>query len=268
MAVLAHAVGWPIPRGGSQALTNSLCQYLAKFGAKVKTSSRVQTLSALPVYDLILCDVSPRQLLTLAENRLSDHYRRRLQTYRYGPGVLKVDYALRTPIPWKASDCSRAATLHLAGSFEEIAGSEQEVPGGRHADRPFVLLAQPSVLDPSRAPQGKHTAWAYCHVPNGSNTDVLIRLEDQIERFASGFRDYVVARRVFSPADLEKVDANLVVGDIGAESWTSVSFCSDPIEGTTPPRRKIFTSAPHQLRRAAACTECAAIMQPKWRYQG
>jgi phytoene dehydrogenase-like protein len=215
MAVLAHAVGWPIPRGGSQALTNSLCQYLAKFGAKVKTSSRVQTLSALPVYDLILCDVSPRQLLTLAENRLSDHYRRRLQTYRYGPGVLKVDYALSARIPWKASDCSRAATIHLGGSFEEIASSEQAVREGRHADRPFVLLAQPSLLDPSRAPQGKHTAWAYCHIPNGSNTDVLNRLEDQIERFAPGFRDCIVARRVFSPADLERMDANLIGGDIG-----------------------------------------------------
>jgi phytoene dehydrogenase-like protein len=215
MAVLAHAVGWPIPRGGSQALTNSLCQYLAKFGAKVKTSSRVQTLSALPVYDLILCDVSPRQLLTLAENRLSDHYKRRLQTYRYGPGVLKVDYALSARIPWKASDCSRAATIHLGGSFEEIASSEQAVREGRHADRPFVLLAQPSLLDPSRAPQGKHTAWAYCHIPNGSNTDVLNRLEDQIERFAPGFRDCIVARRVFSPADLERMDANLIGGDIG-----------------------------------------------------
>jgi len=215
MAVLAHAVGWPIPRGGSQSLTDALCRYLVIFGSKVKTSSRVETLSALPDYDLILCDVTPRQLLKLAGGRLSDHYKHRLKTYRYGPGVFKVDYALHAPIPWKASDCSRAATLHLGGSFEEIAASEQAVRGGRHADRPFVLLAQPSLLDPSRAPQGKHTAWAYCHVPNGSNTEVLSRLEDQIERFAPGFRDCVVARRVFSPADLERMDANLVGGDIG-----------------------------------------------------
>ena len=215
MAVLAHAVGWPIPRGGSQSLTDALCRYLVIFGSKVKTSSRVETLSALPDYDLILCDVTPRQLLKLAGGRLSDHYKHRLRTYRYGPGVFKVDYALHAPIPWKASDCSRAATLHLGGSFEEIAASEQAVRGGRHADRPFVLLAQPSLLDPSRAPQGKHTAWAYCHVPNGSNTEVLSRLEDQIERFAPGFRDCVVARRVFSPADLERMDANLVGGDIG-----------------------------------------------------
>jgi phytoene dehydrogenase-like protein len=215
LAVLAHAVGWPIPRGGSQSVTDALCQHLAKLGSKITTSSRVETLSGLPGYDLILCDLTPRQLLKVAGKRLSDHYKHRLQTYRYGPGVFKVDYAMHQPIPWKASDCSRAATLHLGGSFEEIAASEQSVRHGRHADRPFVLLAQPSLFDASRAPHGKHTAWAYCHVPNRSNTDVLGRLEDQIERFAPGFRDCVVARRVLSPADLERMDANLVGGDIG-----------------------------------------------------
>ena len=214
MAVLAHAVGWPVPRGGSQSLTDALCRYLATLGGKVKTSSRVETLSALPGYDLLLCDVTPRQLLKLAGERLSDHYKHRLQAYRYGPGVFKVDYALHAPIPWKASDCGRAVTLHLGGSFEEIAASEQAVRDGRHADRPFVLLAQPSLFDSSRAPQGKHTAWAYCHVPHGSNTNVLSKLEDQIERFAPGFRDCVATRHVSSPADLERMDANLVGGDI------------------------------------------------------
>jgi phytoene dehydrogenase-like protein len=215
MAVLAHAVGWPIPRGGSQSVTDALCQHLAILGSNITTSSRVETLSGLPGYDLILCDMTPRQLLKIAGKRLSDHYKHRLQIYRYGPGVFKVDYALHEPIPWNASDCSRAATLHLGGSFEEIAASEQSVRDGRHADRPFVLLAQPSLFDASRAPQGKHTAWAYCHVPNGSNVDMLSRLEDQIERFAPGFRDCVAARRVLSPADLERMDANLVGGDIG-----------------------------------------------------
>lgn len=214
MAVLAHAVGWPIPRGGSQSLTDALCRYLATLGGKVKTSSRVETLSALPGYDLLLCDVTPRQLLKLAGERLSDHYKRRLQAYRYGPGVFKVDYALHAPIPWKASDCGRAITLHLGGSFEEIAASEQAVRDGRHADRPFVLLAQPSLFDSSRTPQGKHTVWAYCHVPHGSNTNVLSKLEDQIERFAPGFRDCVATRHVSSPTDLERMDANLVGGDI------------------------------------------------------
>jgi phytoene dehydrogenase-like protein len=214
MAVLAHAVGWPVPRAGSQSLTDALCRYLATLGGKVKTSSRVETLSALPGYDLLLCDVTPRQLLKLAGERLSDHYKHRLQAYCYGPGVFKVDYALHAPIPWKASDCGRAVTLHLGGSFEEIAASEQAVRDGRHADRPFVLLAQPSLFDSSRAPQGKHTAWAYCHVPHGSNTNVLSKLEDQIERFAPGFRDCVATRHVSSPADLERMDANLVGGDI------------------------------------------------------
>ena len=214
MAVLGHAVGWPIPRGGSQSLTEALCRYLVTLGGKIKTSSRVETLSALPGYDLLLCDVTPRQLLKLAGKRLSDHYNHRLRAYRYGPGVFKVDYALHAPIPWKAPDCGRAATLHLGGSFAEIAASEQAVRDGRHADRPFVLLAQPSLFDSSRAPQGKHTAWAYCHVPHGSNTNVLSKLEDQIERFAPGFRDCVVSRHVSSPADLERMDANLVGGDI------------------------------------------------------
>jgi len=206
---------YPLGRGRHFSHTDALCRHLAILGSDVKTSSRVATLSALPGYDLFLCDVTPRQLLKLAGKRLSDHYKHRLQSYRYGPGVFKVDYALHAPIPWKASDCSRAATLHLGGSFEEIAASEQAVRDGWHADRQFVLLAQPSLLDPSRAPQGKHTAWAYCHVPKGSNTDVLSKLEDQIERFAPGFRDCVVARRVFSPADFETMDANLVGGDIG-----------------------------------------------------
>ncbi len=215
MAVPAHAVGWPIPRGGSQSLTNALCRYLSTFGSKVTTSLRVETLAQLPRYDLVLCDVTPRQLMNLAGERLSKSYRHQVAGYRYGSGVFKVDYALNRPIPWKASECLRAATVHLGGSFEEIAASEQSVRDGRHADHPLVLLAQPSLFDSSRAPQGKHTAWAYCHVPNGSNADMLERLEDQIERFAPGFRDCVLARRVFFPANLEKMDPNLIGGDIG-----------------------------------------------------
>jgi phytoene dehydrogenase-like protein len=164
--------------------------------------------------DLILCDVTPRQLLAIGGQRFSEGYRHRLREFRYGCGVFKVDYALSGPIPWKASECLRAATVHLGGNFEEIAASEKAIRNGRHADRPFVLLAQPTLFDPSRAPAGKHTAWAYCHVPNGSKVDMLERLEGQIERFAPGFRECVVARRVFSPAGLESLDANLVGGDI------------------------------------------------------
>jgi phytoene dehydrogenase-like protein len=214
MAIPAHAVGWPIPRSGAQWLTNALCCHLATLGGTVKTSSRVDSLRDLPNYDLFLCDVTPRQLLKLAGQRLSDSYRSKLEKHRYGPGVFKVDYALSAPIPWKASDCRRAATVHLGGSLDEIAASERAMRTGQHAVRPFVLLAQPSLFDPSRAPAGKHTAWAYCHVPNGSKIDMLPKLEGQIERFAPGFRDCVLARRVLSPVDLEAMDANLVGGDI------------------------------------------------------
>jgi phytoene dehydrogenase-like protein len=215
MAVSAHAVGWPIPGGGSQSITNALCRYLSTFGSDVKTSSRVESLASLSHYDLILCDVTPRQLLRIAGQHLSDSYKRQLKRFRYGPGVFKVDYALGGPIPWKASECLRAATVHLGGSFEEIAESEQASRNGRHANSPFVLLVQPSLFDPSRAPVTKHTAWAYCHIPNGSKVDMLKKLEDQVERFAPGFRECILERRVFSPAELESMDANLVGGDIG-----------------------------------------------------
>jgi phytoene dehydrogenase-like protein len=210
-----HSVGWPIPRGGAQSITSALCGCLADLGATVTTSRRVENLGALSGYDVTLCDVSPRQLLRLAGDRLSESYRHKLADYRYGPGVFKVDYALRQPIPWKAPECLRAATVHLGGSFEEIAASEAAMSSGNHADRPFVLLAQPSLFDPTRAPEGRHTVWAYCHVPNGSSFDMLSRLEGQIERFAPGFRDCVLARRVLSPSALEEMDANLVGGDVG-----------------------------------------------------
>ncbi|MBV9624759.1 MAG: NAD(P)/FAD-dependent oxidoreductase [Acidobacteria bacterium] len=214
MAVTAHAVGWPIPRGGAQSLTDALCAYLTSLGGTVKTSSRVSSLAQLSRSDLIACDLTPKQLLAIAGEKFSANYKRRLSAHRYGPGVFKVDYALASPIPWTASACSRAATVHLGGSFEEIAASEKLVRNGHHPDRPFVLLVQPSLFDPTRAPTGKHTAWAYCHVPNGSNQDMQGRLEDQIERFAPGFRQRVLARRVLNPADLEAMDANLVGGDI------------------------------------------------------
>jgi|SRR5579872_1780184 len=214
-AISVHAVGWPISQGGAQSLTNALCRYLSTLGVSVNTSSRVQSLAELPAYDAVLCDVTPRQLLKIAGEQLSDGFKHRLQRFRYGPAAFKVDYALNGPIPWKASECLRAASVHLGGSFEEIAASEKAVRNGQTADRPFVLLAQPTLFDGSRAPAGRHIAWAYCHVPNGSQVDMLERLENQIERFAPGFRECVLARRVFSPAQLESMDANLVGGDIG-----------------------------------------------------
>jgi phytoene dehydrogenase-like protein len=228
LGVPAHVKGWPIPRGGAQSITNALCAHLAKLGGKVVTATRVESLSQLPSSDLTLCDVTPRQLLQIAGERLAPSYRRKLERYRYGPGVFKVDYALSAPIPWRDAQCLRAGTVHLGGTMEEIAASEYAMAHGRHAERPFVLLSQPTLFDPTRAPEGKHIAWAYCHVPNGSTFDMLERLENQIERFAPGFRDCVLARRIFSPAALEEMDANLVGGDIAGGAANLMQFLFRP----------------------------------------
>jgi phytoene dehydrogenase-like protein len=241
IGALAHAVGWPIPRGGAQSLTDALCRYLSALGGEVKTLSPVENLVELakvfPKYELFVCDLTPRQLVRVAGGRLSENYQRRLRNYRYGAGVFKVDYALNAPIPWKARECSRAVTVHLGGSFEEIAAAEKAVRMGQTADRPFIILAQPSLFDSTRSPAGKHTAWAYCHVPNGSRINMLEKFEDQIERFAPGFRDCVLARRVFSPADLESMDANLVGGDIAGGVLDIGQFAFRPT------RRHYATSA-------------------------
>ena len=214
LGAAAHAVGWPIPQGGAQSITNALGAHLRSLGGTLRTSTRIADLSALSNYDPILCDLTPHQLLRIARNRFRAGFARSLAKYRYGPGVFKVDYALHSPIPWKAPDCARAATVHLGGSLQEIAASEYDMCHGRHSEKPFVLLAQPTLFDPTRAPAGKHIAWAYCHVPNSSTVDMLQALESQIERFAPGFRDCVLARSVFTPAALEKMDANLIGGDI------------------------------------------------------
>lgn len=214
LGAAAHAVGWPIPRGGAQSLTNALCSHLASLGAAIKTTAPVENLASLPQFDVTLCDVTPRQLARIAGGRLSAAYTARLGRYRYGPAAFKVDYALREPIPWRAAECLRAATVHLGGSADEIGASEAAMRHGRHSARPFVLVVQPSLFDSTRAPSGKHTAWAYCHIPNGYEFDMLGTIESQIERFAPGFRECVLARRVFSPAGLEKMDANLIGGDI------------------------------------------------------
>jgi phytoene dehydrogenase-like protein len=228
LGAAAHAVGWPVPRGGAQSITNALCAHLATLGGTVKTSTRIEDLSALQDYDAILCDVTPHQLLRIARNRFPTRFARRLAKYRYGPGVFKVDYALHNAIPWKAVDCARAATVHLGGSFQEIAASEYDMSHSRHSDRPFALLAQPSLFDPTRAPAGKHVAWAYCHVPNGSSVDMLEALESQIERFAPGFRDCILARRIFSPRALEEMDANLIGGDISGGAMDLRQFFFRP----------------------------------------
>jgi phytoene dehydrogenase-like protein len=214
MAVSAHAVGWPIARAGAQSLTDSLCGFLTRWGGEVITSSPVQSFEGLSECDLFLCDVSPRNLIKICGDKLSRGYKLRLSSFRYGPGVFKVDYALNSPVPWRAPECARAATVHVGGSFEEIAESEAAVRNGKAAERPFVLIAQPSLFDNSRAPAAKHTLWAYCHVPHRSAIDMLDKIEAQIERFAPGFGDCILARNVLSPADLERMDENLIGGDI------------------------------------------------------
>jgi phytoene dehydrogenase-like protein len=216
LGTMAHLVGWVLPRGGAQKLTDALVAHLATLGGEVIANHRVTSLDQLPPARAVLCDLSPRPFLRVAGGRLPADYRRVLERYRYGMGVFKVDWALRGPIPWRAADCARAGTVHLGGTLAELAQSEEDASSGVVSDRPFVLLVQPTLFDPSRAPAGKHTAWAYCHLPSGSTADMLPRIEAQIERFAPGFRDQVLARAVMTPADIEAHNANLVAGDIGS----------------------------------------------------
>ena len=229
LGAAAHAVGWPIPQGGSQKLTTALLEVLRNLGGTIHTSQRIRSLNDIESRDAItLCDVPPSQLLSIAGNRLRPAYRRSLQRFQYGPGVFKVDYALSQPVPWRASECLRAITLHLGGTFEEIARSEYAVSHGRHAVQPFVLAAQPTLFDSTRAPENQHIFWAYCHVPNGSTVDMTDRIESQIERFAPGFRNCILARHSSSPASLESMNSNLVGGDINGGAFTLGQFFFRP----------------------------------------
>ena len=220
LAVSAHAVDWPFPRGGAQCITDALAGYLRSLGGEMRTES---PLTALPEAPLVMCDVTPRQFLALAGERLPVSFRRALANYRYGPGAFKMDWALDGPIPWKAGECALAGTVHVGGTFEEIAAWERG-----HTGRPFVLLVQHSLFDATRAPAGKHTAWAYCHVPNGSTVDMSAAIEEQIERFAPGFRSRILARHVMPPATLERFDPNLVGGDVNGGALELSQFFLRP----------------------------------------
>jgi phytoene dehydrogenase-like protein len=214
LSILAHAVGWPMARGGSQRIADALASYLVSLGGEIITGRTVTSMDDLAPAHVVLFDVTPRQLLEIASARLPARYRSRLARYRYGPGVFKMDLALDGPIPWKAKACERAATVHLGGTLDEIAASERAVWQGKHPAQPFVLLAQQSLFDASRAPEGTHTVWAYCHVPNGSTFDMTERIEKQIERFAPGFRERILARSVRSAVQMEEYNPNYVGGDI------------------------------------------------------
>jgi phytoene dehydrogenase-like protein len=213
LTLVAHTVGWPVVEGGSARLVDALVTELSAHGGSVSTGRWVTELAALGSPDATLLDTSPRTLLELAGDRLPARYAASLSRYPYGPGLCKVDWALSGPVPWTAEACQRAGTVHVGGTFEEVARAESDVANGRHPERPFCIVVQPSVMDPTRAPNGCHTLWAYCHVPNGSNLDVTDAIESQIERFAPGFRDLVSARVTTTNADAERHDPNYVGGD-------------------------------------------------------
>ena len=218
LAGLAHAIGWPVAAGGSQSISNALGAHLKALGGEIVTERSIVSLQELPPANAILCDLTPRQLVRIAGNSLPANFIRKLSSYRYGAGVFKMDWALSQPVPWKAKDCLSAATVHLGSSFNDILLSEREVINRSHPERPFTILSQPTLFDTSRAPSGRHTLWGYCHVPNGSRVDMSERIEKQIERFAPGFRDCILARSVMTTADLEVHNANLIGGDINGGS--------------------------------------------------
>jgi phytoene dehydrogenase-like protein len=214
LTVLAHHAGWPVVAGGSQVLVDAMAATLREWGGEIETGRWVTSLDELPAARAVLLDVAPTQLAAIAGDRLPSRYLAALRRYRYGPGVCKVDWSLSGPVPWLDDACRRAATVHVGGTFAQIAAAEGEVAAGRHPERPFVLVVQPSAADPTRAPDGRHVLWAYCHVPSGSTVDMTAAIETQIERFAPGFRHLVVARSTMTAAQEEHLHPNYVGGDI------------------------------------------------------
>jgi phytoene dehydrogenase-like protein len=243
LALAGHAVDWPVVRGGSQRLVDAMAGYLRSLGGDIETQRPVRRLADLPRHRVALFDLMPAAVARIAADALPSGYRRRLTSYRHGPGVFKLDWALRDAIPWKARECAQAATVHLGATLEEIAASEQAMASGRVAERPFVLVAQQSLFDDTRAPHGAHTGWAYCHVPHGSTVDMTERIEAQIERFAPGFRDRILARHVMAPADIAARNPNMVGGDVGGGANDLMQFLFRPLARWNPyatPNPRIF----------------------------
>ena len=283
LGLVAHAYGWPMSRGGSGAVTNALVAELRRLGGEVVTDHRVDDLGELPAARAVILDLTPRQVVALvgtatppgrrASGRWLGRYVRGLNRFRYGPGVFKVDWALDGPVPWAAQGVARAATVHLGGTRAEIVVAEADVAAGRHPDRPFVLFVQHTLFDPSRAPAGKHTAWAYCHVPSGSSVDMTARIEAQVERFAPGFRDRILARATRDSSALESYDANYVGGDIngGIQDVRQLIFrptprldpYSTPVRGlylcssSTPPGGGVHGMSGYHAARSALRREFA-----------
>ena len=243
MGILGHVFGWPFPKGGAQKIPDALAGYLRSLGGQIVTEQRVKSIEEIPPARAILFDVTPRQLLDIAGEQLPAGYRRRLQGYRYGLGVFKVDWALDGPVPWQAQACRHAGTVHLGGTLAEIAAAERATWQGKYPDKPFVLVAQQSLFDASRAPAGGQTLWAYCHVPHGSTVDMTGQIEAQIERFAPGFRDRILARAITPPAELERYNPNYIGGDINGGVQDLGQLFTRPTLRPVPystPNRKIY----------------------------
>jgi len=239
LLLAAHRQGWPLAEGGSQAIADALAAHFRALGGHIETGTYVRSLAQLPPARAVLLDVTPRQLLQLAGHRLSGLYQWQLRRYRYGLGSFKIDWALAEPIPWAAPECARAGTVHLGGTLAEIATGEQATARGQHPERPYVLLAQQSPFDPSRAPAGRHTAWAYCHVPSGSPRDMTAAIEAQVERFAPGFRDRILARHTFNPAQLEDYNPNYIGGDINGGLLDIRQLFTRPVLRASPYRTSL-----------------------------
>lgn len=236
LSAAAHLKGWPVPKGGSRNIAVALASYFTSLGGKIETEFYVKSLDQLPSSNAVIFDVTPKQLLEIAGHKFSSSYSSKLQKYRYGMGVFKVDWALDGPIPFTAKECRTAGTVHLGNTIEEIAASESEASAGKIPERPFVLLAQQSLFDKTRAPEGKHTAWAYCHVPNGSKADMTAAIENQIERFAPGFKDLILAKHVFSPAQMEEYNPNYIGGDINGGIIDIQQLFARPVLSASPYR--------------------------------
>lgn len=236
LTIAGHRSGWPIPKGGSQSIANALAAYFRSLGGTLQADTYVRTLSDLPDAKAVLFDVSPRQLLQICGDRLSPLYRWQLKRHRYGMGVFKVDWALSEPVPFKSETARKAGTVHLGGTFDEVASGERQVWQGKHPDKPFVLFAQQSIFDGSRVPAGKHTGWAYCHVPNGSTKDMTEVITDQVERFAPGFRDTILATHTFNTAEMEGYNPNYIGGDINGGVVNIAQLFNRPVLRVSPYR--------------------------------
>jgi len=243
LAFVAHHVGWPVIEGGSQRLADGLASYLRELGGEIQTGTRVSSLSEVPRSKAVLFDLTPRQVVDIAGHYLPDRYRSRLGKYRYGPGVFKIDWALSEPVPWKNPDCAKASTVHVGGTLPELVASELAPWEGRIPERPYVLVGQQSYFDQSRAPAGKHTLWAYCHVPHGSTADMTDRIEAQMERFAPGFRDVVLARNTMSTEQVEAHNSNYIGGDINGGVQDLGQLFTRPVARLNPyttPNKRLF----------------------------